>query len=38
MPKAELLAKLVPGGLFVDVKSAYDAVAIKAAGFKLWIL
>ena len=38
LPNAELLAKLAPGGVFVDVKSAYDGVAIKASGFKLWRL
>ena len=38
MPNAELLAKLAPGGVFVDVKSAYDAVAIEAAGYRLWRL
>ena len=38
MPQAGLLAKLKPGGLFVDVKSAYDPVSIRAAGYKLWIL
>lgn len=38
MPKAELLAKLTPGGVFVDVKSAYDGAAIEASGFKLWRL
>ena len=38
MPQADLLAKLKPGGLFVDVKSAYDPAAIKAAGYSLWRL
>ena len=38
MPQADLLAKLKPGGLFVDVKSAYDSAAIKAAGYSLWRL
>jgi len=38
MPQAALLAKLKPGGLFVDVKSAYDPVAIKAAEYSLWRL
>lgn len=38
MPKAELFAKLKPGGVFVDVKSAYDTVAIGASGYKLWRL
>jgi UDP-N-acetyl-D-galactosamine dehydrogenase len=38
MPQTALLAKLRPGGLFVDVKSAYDPAAIKAAGYSLWRL
>ena len=38
MPQADLLAKLKTGGVFVDVKSAYDAVAIEAAGYRLWRL
>ncbi len=38
MPQVDLLAKLKPGGVFVDVKSAHDAVAIEAAGYKLWRL
>ena len=38
MPQTELLAKLKPGGVFVDVKSAYDPSAITASGFKLWRL
>jgi UDP-N-acetyl-D-galactosamine dehydrogenase len=38
MSLAELTSKLRPGGVFTDVKSAYDQVAIKAAGFKLWRL
>jgi UDP-N-acetyl-D-galactosamine dehydrogenase len=38
MPPTDLLAKLKPGGIFVDVKSAYDAVAIETAGFRLWRL
>ena len=38
MPQTDLLAKLKPGGVFVDVKSAYDRVAIGAAGYKLWRL
>ncbi len=36
--QTDLLAKLKPGGLFVDVKSAYDPAAIEAAGYKLWRL
>jgi len=38
MPLIDLLAKLKPEGIFVDVKSAYDAAAIKAAGHTLWRL
>ena len=30
--------KLVKGGAFIDVKAAFDAAAIQAAGFKLWRL
>lgn len=37
-PVNELLAKLKPGGVFMDIKSAYDPVAIKAAGVLLWRL
>jgi UDP-N-acetyl-D-galactosamine dehydrogenase len=35
---ADLTAKLKAGGVFTDVKSAYDPAAIKPAGFKLWRL
>ncbi len=38
MPLAELTAPLAAGGVFVDVKSAYDPAAIRAAGFNLWRL
>ena len=38
MPLADITAKLKQGGVFTDVKSAYDPAAIKAAGFKLWRL
>lgn len=38
MPQADLMAKLRPGGVFVDVKSAYDPLGIRAAGFRLWRL
>ncbi len=30
--------KLVKGGAFIDVKAAFDPVAIQAAGYKLWRL
>jgi UDP-N-acetyl-D-galactosamine dehydrogenase len=37
-PLADLTAKLKAGGVFIDVKSAYDPVAVKAAGYVLWRL
>ncbi len=36
MALKKLTAKLKPGGLFVDVKSAYDARALAKAGFRVW--
>jgi UDP-N-acetyl-D-galactosamine dehydrogenase len=38
MPLIDLLAKLKPEGIFIDVKSAYDAAAVKKAGHRLWRL
>ena len=38
MSLTELTTKLRKGGVFTDVKSAYDQAAIKAAGYKLWRL
>jgi UDP-N-acetyl-D-glucosamine/UDP-N-acetyl-D-galactosamine dehydrogenase len=38
MPVAELGAKLVPGGAFIDVKAAFDRSALQAAGYTLWRL
>ncbi len=38
MPLSGLLAKLVTGGVFCDVKSQYDPVALAAAGAKVWRL
>jgi UDP-N-acetyl-D-galactosamine dehydrogenase len=38
MPQARLLEKLQPGGLFVDVKSSYDAQALAREGFQVWRL
>ncbi len=38
MPLADILGKLKPGGVFTDVKSAYDPAAIRAAGYRLWRL
>jgi UDP-N-acetyl-D-galactosamine dehydrogenase len=37
-PVTELLAKLKPGGVFIDIKSAYQQEVIEAAGYKLWRL
>jgi UDP-N-acetyl-D-galactosamine dehydrogenase len=38
MPLTDLTSRLRKGGVFTDVKSAYDQAAIKAAGFNLWRL
>jgi UDP-N-acetyl-D-galactosamine dehydrogenase len=38
MPLPKLLSKLAPGGVFIDIKSAYDANAIRSAGATLWRL
>jgi len=38
LPLSELLAHLKPGGVFVDVKSSFDAAAIRGAGHTLWRL
>lgn len=35
-PLPELLGKLQPGGVFIDVKSAFSAREIRDAGYKLW--
>ena len=37
-PFGELTARLKKGGVFTDVKSAYEADAVRAAGFTLWRL
>ncbi len=37
-PLKQLLAKLKPGGVFIDIKSAYSVEEITAAGFSLWRL
>ena len=37
-PIAQLLAKLKQGGVFIDVKSAYQQELIEALGYKLWRL
>jgi UDP-N-acetyl-D-galactosamine dehydrogenase len=33
-----LAEKLVPGGAFIDVKAAFDADALRRAGYRLWRL
>jgi UDP-N-acetyl-D-galactosamine dehydrogenase len=38
MPFAELTGKLAKGGVFTDVKSAYDPATVTSAGFTLWRL
>ncbi len=35
---ADLGSKLVAGGAFIDVKAAFDPLAVQAAGYKLWRL
>jgi len=37
-PVAQLLSKLKPGGVFIDIKSTYPQEVIEAAGYKLWRL
>lgn len=37
-PLAELAAKLMPGAVFADVKSAYDARALAGLGVRVWRL
>ena len=38
LSQAELAALLVPGGAFIDVKAAFDAAALQAAGYRPWRL
>ena len=38
LPLAKLLALLKPGGVFIDIKSAYMPEAITTAGACLWRL
>jgi UDP-N-acetyl-D-glucosamine/UDP-N-acetyl-D-galactosamine dehydrogenase len=38
MSLAELTRSLKPGGVLADVKCAYDAEAVRSAGFDLWRL
>ena len=35
---ADIGRKLVPGGAFIDVKAAFDAQALRSAGFRVWRL
>ena len=37
-PVEQLLAKLKPGGVFIDIKSAYSQEEVESAGFTLWRL
>jgi UDP-N-acetyl-D-galactosamine dehydrogenase len=36
MPLGDIVGKLKPGGLFVDVKSVYDQAAVRGSGYELW--
>ena len=38
LPISDILSRMKPGGVFVDIKGAYDTAAIKAGGFRLWRL
>lgn len=38
MPLDEMLIKLKQGGCFMDVKSCYDAPALRSAGYHVWRL
>jgi UDP-N-acetyl-D-glucosamine/UDP-N-acetyl-D-galactosamine dehydrogenase len=38
MGLSSLLGKLHPGGVFADVKSVYDPVSVREAGYTLWRL
>jgi len=38
MPLGKLVGKMVPGGVFADVKSAYDQQALCSAGVNVWRL
>jgi UDP-N-acetyl-D-galactosamine dehydrogenase len=37
-PLSDLTSKLNPGGCFIDVKSRFDQVALREAGFSVWRL
>lgn len=36
LPLADITGLIKKGGVFVDIKSAFDPVAIKNAGFRMW--
>jgi hypothetical protein len=38
MTPAQLGAKLVPKGCFMDVKARFDAAALRAVGMSVWRL
>lgn len=38
IPPERLLGKLVPGGIFTDVKSCHDKAALEAGGARVWRL
>jgi UDP-N-acetyl-D-galactosamine dehydrogenase len=38
MPLAQLTARLLPGGVFADVKASYDPQALAEAGATVWRL
>jgi UDP-N-acetyl-D-galactosamine dehydrogenase len=38
LPVDELTRKVVRGGVFVDVKAAYDAQALRGTGLRVWRL
>jgi UDP-N-acetyl-D-galactosamine dehydrogenase len=37
-PLSDLTSKLIDGGCFIDVKSRFDQVALREAGFSVWRL
>ncbi|MDR1349183.1 MAG: nucleotide sugar dehydrogenase [Zoogloeaceae bacterium] len=37
-PAAEFVARLIPNGCFMDVKAAFDAASLSAAGVAVWRL
>lgn len=37
-PLPDLLAKVTPGGCFIDIKSLFDAQALREAGMQVWRL